>query len=234
VGNRASEVTTPCFAVRDGYAVYRGPIGADGPGHRHAAFQIAIAIRGEVTMIDSTDTRHQGTALLVPPMTGHRILAHDALLTYFVDPHCAFADRLRVRGSGVMVAPDLSGLSEDDIGPGGGGPSGGLDPRLVDALQLIQTGTIALSDVAAAVGLSPQRLRSMARRDLGIPLARWRIWSRLRRAMESIQGGATVAEAAVVAGFADQAHLTRQTREMVGMTPAAVLPVLQNSYLRAT
>ena len=223
------------FAVRDGYAVYRGPVGADGPGHRHAAFQIAIALNGQAAMIDSSGITHQGAALLVPPMVPHRIKAHPELLTYFIDPHCAFADRLRRRGgSGVTVAADLSGLAERDIGQGGGGPSSGLDPRLVDALQLIDSDAVALSDVAVAVGLSPPRLRAMARHELGIPLARWRIWSRLRRAAEAVQAGASVAEAAAAAGFSDQAHLTRQMREMVGLTPAAMMPVLRNGYLRAT
>lgn len=224
----------PMFAVRDGYAVYRGPVGADGPGHRHAAFQIAIAPEGEVTMVDSSGIRHCGSALLVPPMVPHRILAHAALLTYFVDPHCAFADRLRARGADLTVAPELHALSEDEIGSHGGGPSPTLDPRLVDALYLIQQNAMALSDVAVAVGLSPQRLRAMARGELGIPLARWRIWSRLRRAAEALQAGSSVVEAADAAGFADQAHLTRQMREMMGLTPAVVLPVLRGSYLRAT
>jgi AraC-like DNA-binding protein len=234
-GVPAQMYPTPSFAVRDGYAVYRGPVGADGPGHRHAAFQIVIAGHGEVAMVDSSGTRHQGAALLVPPMVPHRILSHAQLLTYFIDPHCAFADRLRRdSGSGLTVAPSLCELRESDIGPDGGGPSRALDPRLVDALQLIQADTITLPDVAAAVGLSPQRLRSLARRELGIPLTRWRIWSRLRRAVDAVQSGASVADAALAAGFADQAHLTRQMREMVGLTPAAVLPALRGTYLRAT
>lgn len=224
----------PMFAVRDGYAVYRGPVGADGPGHRHAAFQVAIAPEGEVTMVDSSGIEHRGSALLVPPMVPHRILAHASLLTYFVDPHCAFADRLRARAAGLTVAPELHALSEDDIGSHGGGPSPTLDPRLVDALFLIQQNTITLSDVAVTVGLSPQRLRAMARGELGIPLARWRIWSRLRRAAEALQAGSSVVEAAGAAGFADQAHLTRQMREMMGLTPAVVLPALRGGYLRAT
>ena len=186
-------------------------------------------------MLDASGTRYQGAALLVPPMVPHRIVPHAELLTYFIDPHCVFAERLRRRSAGrLTVAPDLCEVSADEIGPDGGGPWRGLDPRLVDALRLIQTGNVALADVAVTVGLSPQRLRSMARSELGIPLTRWRIWSRLRRAAEAVQAGASVADAASVAGFADQAHLTRQMREMMGLTPAVVLPVLRRAYLRAT
>lgn len=38
-----------------------------------------------------------------------------------------------------------------------------------------------MPDAAAQVGLSPQRLRALARQQLGMPLSRWRV--RLSRAM---------------------------------------------------
>jgi len=52
-----------------------------------------------------------------------------------------------------------------------------------------------------------------------------RVWCR---------AGQLPADAAITAGFADQAHLTRRMREMVGLTPAAVLPVLRDHSRRAT
>ena len=67
-----------------------------------------------------------------------------------------------------------------------------------------------------------------------MPLARWRVWTRLRRAAESLQSGRSLADAAIAAGFADQAHLTRQMREMMGLTPAALLPIVRPHSLRAT
>jgi methylphosphotriester-DNA--protein-cysteine methyltransferase len=67
-----------------------------------------------------------------------------------------------------------------------------------------------------------------------MPLARWRVWTRLRRAAEALRACESLADAAITAGFADQAHLTRQMREMMGLTPAVVLPVLRGHSLRAT
>ena len=97
-----------------------------------------------------------------------------------------------------------------------------------------QTATIPLPSLAVDVGLSPQRLRALARQQLGMPLARWRVWTRLRRAAEALQRGQSLADAAVAAGFADQAHLNRQMREMMGLTPAALLPIVRSHSLRAT
>ena len=102
------------------------------------------------------------------------------------------------------------------------------------ALNTLADSDIPLPSLAATVGLSPQRLRALARQQLGMPLARWRVWSRLRRAAEALQGGQSLADAAITAGFADQAHLTRQMREMMGLTPAALLPILSRHSLRAT
>lgn len=216
----------PQFVIRDGYARYRGPV-ADGTAHRHGAFQIAIAVHGEVAMRDAAGACHRATALVVSPMTQHQILATTEVLTYFVEPQCAFADRLRDR-HGITSAADLRGLREEDIAPAAARASGTLDPRLVAAMDATETDRrLPMPDIALQVGLSPQRLRALALQQLGMPLARWRVWARLRRAAEALRDGQPLAEAAVTAGFADQAHLSRWMREMMGMTPSAVLPALR-------
>ncbi|MEW2167926.1 AraC family transcriptional regulator [Streptomyces sp. NPDC007084] len=219
------------FGVGAGYAVYRGP-SVDGSVHRHAAFQIAIAAgpgeTGEVAMVDSGGLQHRAPALLVPPMLRHRLLRTQDLLVFFVDPHCAFADRLRERrGTGITAAPELRGLAEDDVRPAGARPSDELDPRLLAAMDIVSRQDLPMPELAAAVGLSPQRLRALARAQLGLPLVRWRLWLRLRRAAEALREGCPPAEAAVLGGFADQAHFTREMGEMIGLTPAAVAPVVR-------
>lgn len=225
----------PRFVISDGYAKYRGPTAGGGPLHRHAAFQIAIAVEGEVAMVDTDGLRHQGEALVVAPLAGHRILAAADLLIYYIEPHCVFADSLRQRhGSGVTVAPELRGLRDEHIGPAELRASKDLDPRLVEALNILGANSIPIPAVAARVGLSAQRLRALARSQLGMPLTRWRVWSRLRRAAEALQRGHSLTDAAVLAGFADQAHLTRQMREMMGLTPAVVLPILRDQSFPAT
>ena len=217
--------------IRDGYARYQGPV-AGATRHRHAAYQVAIG--ADVAMLDDAGTLHHGPALVVPPMTWHRLLASDDLLTYFVEPQCAFADQLR-RYDGITVVDRLDGLQ--DLDAAAAQPAAGFDPRLVAAMELTLTEwQLSMPELAARVGLSPQRLRAVARETLGMPLARWRVWARLRRAAEAIVAGRPLADAAVTAGFADQAHLSRWMREMMGLTPAEVLPALRGapSVPRAT
>lgn len=211
------------FVIRDGYARYEGPVGS-GTRHRHAAFQLAIG--AEVAMIDDAGAYHRGPALVVPPMTWHRLLAADEVLIYFIEPQSAFADRLRAY-DGITVVEAVDGL--EDLDATAARASAGFDPRLVEAMELTLTEWhLSMPELADRVGLSPQRLRAVAHEALGMPLARWRVWARLRRAAEALAAGQPLADAAVTAGFADQAHLSRWMREMMGLTPTEVLPALRS------
>lgn len=221
----------PFFEIGDGFAMYRGPIGA-GSLHRHAAFQITAGSEHDVTVLDGCGQSHRAATLIIAPIVEHCLQPSGCVTTYFVEPHCTFADGLRRRhGAGVVAAPNFS----VDVIPGRCmTPSPELDSRLAEALALLNDHSVSLLVVAERVGLSAPRLRALARHQLGMPLTRWRMWTRLRRAALALQAGQALAQAAVTAGFADQAHLTRQMREMMGMTPAAVLPLLRHHSLEAT
>ncbi|MFJ8013683.1 helix-turn-helix domain-containing protein [Streptomyces sp. NPDC096339] len=217
------------FAIGAGYAFYEGPT-TDNSTHRHAAFQLAVAPRGELTMVDAAGVRHRGTVLAVPPMVAHRMVPAPYQRTFFVEPHCAFADRLReLCGSGISAVPELRGLSERDLLGSGARPSSRLDGRLLSALNAPAAEGLTMPELAARVGLSPQRLRALARQQLGMTLARRRIWHRLARTAGALRAGRSPAEAAVLGGFADQAHFTRQMREMIGITPTALVAMLRAS-----
>ncbi|MGY4394055.1 AraC-like DNA-binding protein [Streptomyces sp. TE12347] len=231
VGPGVGRELGPRFGVEEGYAWYRGE-SHGGSVHRHAAFQLVLAPRGEAALAGADGTVVRGTALLVPPMTAHRMVAAGELLTLFVEPHSALADRLRGRcgsGSDILAVPELGLLDEAELGRAAALPSAGLDPRLLAAAALLEglEEPVPMDVVAARVGLSPQRLRALARQQLGIPLARRRIWSKLRRSAQALEEGRSPADAAAAGGFADQAHLTHRMREMIGMTPAAVLRALR-------
>jgi AraC-like DNA-binding protein len=45
-------------------------------------------------------------------------------------------------------------------------------------------------------------------------------WKRVRRAVAAVEKGANLSAAAVAAGFADSAHLSRVFRAQFGMTPS--------------
>lgn len=223
------------FLIGKGYALFEGSSG-DNALHRHAAFQVAIALKGEVAISDGARL-HTGVVLVVPPLLRHQMQPIGWLRNYFVEPHCRFADLLREGcGSGVTAMPQLRELGEDEVRSLGASASLSIDPRLQGVMDaLSQPGDERpMPELAREAGLSPQRLRALAQEQLGMPLARWRIWQRFGLTAKAVAGGSSLADAALAAGFADQAHLSRQMREMFGVPPSQLLPLLRSQGLSAT
>lgn len=79
---------------------------------------------------------------------------------------------------------------------------------------------LSLERLAAVAGLSPSRFMHVFTRSVGMPLRRYILWLRLRRAACALAAGASVTHAAHSAGFSDAAHMTRTFRRMLGTTPA--------------
>ena len=96
-----------------------------------------------------------------------------------------------------------------------------IDPRLALAVGALcgQPGAVRVAEAAQLGELSVSRLRSLAREQLGVPLSTWLLWRKLERAIHALSRGASQAQAAIDGGFADQAHLSRTTRRMFGVTP---------------
>ena len=105
-----------------------------------------------------------------------------------------------------------------------------LDERLQRALAVLDSTRSpgAIGRAAASAGLSPSRLRALAQVQLEVPLARWGMLCRLQRASRALSRGASLAEAATDAGFADQAQLTRHMRRSFGITPATVAALVRD------
>ncbi|PAZ12300.1 AraC family transcriptional regulator [Streptomyces sp. SA15] len=78
----------------------------------------------------------------------------------------------------------------------------------------------SLADLAADLGLSRYQLLRAFRTTMGIPPYAWLAQYRVNRARGLLESGLRPAEVAGLVGFADQAHLTRWFRRVLGVTPA--------------
>ncbi len=81
----------------------------------------------------------------------------------------------------------------------------------------------------AETGLDRYELARQFRLLLGTSPHRYLIMRRLERAKRSMATGDGLADAAVDAGFADQAHFTRHFRKAFGMTPGRWLALRKNA-----
>ena len=102
-----------------------------------------------------------------------------------------------------------------------------LDWRVRQAMRRIEASLDApptLQELALDAGISGSRLRHRFREQIGLPISRYVLWMRLRKALVRALEGATMARAAQEAGFADAAHFTRTCRRMFGLPPTAFTP----------
>jgi len=133
--------------------------------------------------------------------------------------------------SSSLLTAALGRLLTRHATPGRAMPGQATQPRAVTAPAAVATvrevlaGQIAdppnLADLAAATGLSQFALLRAFRAATGLPPHAYLTQLRVRRARTLLDGGLPAGEVAALTGFADQAHLTRQFKRVLGVPPAA-------------
>lgn len=88
-----------------------------------------------------------------------------------------------------------------------------------DYFEAHYDGPVRLSDVSQASGLSPFHLVRVFRQATGLTPHAYLDQLRVRHARELLRSGAAPADVALRTGYADQSHLTRHFRRLVGVTP---------------
>ncbi|MGW7006922.1 helix-turn-helix domain-containing protein [Streptomyces sp. NPDC054933] len=104
-----------------------------------------------------------------------------------------------------------------DSVPGAGQIARAVRDRLADELLTPPS----LAELATGFGLSRYQLLRIFRDTMGMPPYAWLAQHRVARARTLLEAGLRPAEVAGLVGFADQAHLTRWFRRVLGVTPAA-------------
>ncbi|MEE3755458.1 AraC family transcriptional regulator [Mycobacterium intracellulare] len=225
--------------LRLGVLAFSGSIGPT-DAHAHHAVQVITATT-PVTVLDGRGARHRGTKVVVPADAPHRIEvgAHEGTVI-FLEPESApgRSAHLRAQRSGWAIAPTLASTRRralaavvdelvESLAPGiAEGVVASLHPAVEHALRLlpdlVAAGPVTGTETAARVGISASRLTHLFTEQVGIPLRRYVLWTRLRIAIIRVQAGDDLTGAAHGAGFADSAHLTRTTREMFGLPPSVL------------
>lgn len=225
--------------LRPGVLAFTGSIGTT-DAHAHHAVQIITATTA-LTVLDEHGTRHTGTKVVVPADAPHRIeVGAEEGTVVFLDPESVpgrSANRPAVR-SGWAVTPALARTQRRPLAtvvdelvahltPAPAAEAvAPRHPAVVRALEvlpgLVAAGPVSGTGLAARVGLSVSRLTHLFTDQVGIPLRRYVLRSRLRIAISRVQAGDDLTGAAHSAGFADSAHLTRTTRDMFGLPPSVL------------
>ena len=96
------------------------------------------------------------------------------------------------------------------------------DSRIVDALHFLRDAPDAYGSIealAARAHLSPSRFAHLFKEQVGVPVRRYVLWQKMRRALDLAIAGDSLTTAALSAGFADSAHLSRTVRAILGVAP---------------
>src|SRR5579863_2677034 len=130
--------------------------------------------------------------------------------------------------SSSLLRAALAGLLRAHARPGGRPRAGRgplRSPAAVRSVRDLLADRLAeppsLDDLARQLGMSPFALVRAFRAETGLPPHAYVNHLRVRLARRLLDGGVAPADVAAAAGFADQAHLTRHFKRVVGVPPRA-------------
>jgi AraC-like DNA-binding protein len=236
--------------------LYLGPAFGLTP-HRNATAVLAVGVDAPLEVADdpadqTTDYRAARSVLILPNSLHHLRIERGRMAFLYVDPlgrdlraliarmmnpapRAAFD--LREEAAVIAVMTDLA---EDRLGARDGcaslgellGIGGNAKPnaRIAAALRQMRDEpqrAHRLTTLAARAGLSPSRFLHLFKAETGVPLRRYRIWSRMGAAVRAGSEGASLTEAAHAAGFASSAHFSSAFRDMFGMMPSDLAKALR-------
>lgn len=93
--------------------------------------------------------------------------------------------------------------------------------RAVPPIGRAIRGATSVAEAAGRAGLTPRQLQRQFAREIGMPPRAYLRLLRLQSAMAAIQSGSELlADTAAHQGYADQAHMARDFRQLGGLTPS--------------
>jgi len=222
--------------------------GGETPYHSHNAFKLVLSLEDRSICVDGPRGCEQGEVVMVRANQNHRVRTFGATVAVlFVEPEgpvgraLSAIDRrggrwptvtdghregLRLLVDRAAPAPAFEAAYQgllDTLASSAPPVAAPLDRRVRATLHLLraaETEGARTADLARRVDLSASRLAHLVQTELGLSVARYRRWRRLRKAAELIALGAAITDTAHESGFADGAHLSRTFVEMLGITPS--------------
>lgn len=206
--------------------------GACLPMHRHADAYAALVLDGSYDefSFDGRFSCRAGDVVLHPRTHAHgNAFPERSARVVSIPLPAELAD---ARGFGVFAASDLDAilhLAEEDPTRAGlaliedsGDRAALAPPDWVTAFVADILGGHSVAATARKFRMSPEHASRTCRAWFGLPPMALRRESRIRAAIAALRDGVCASEAAQIAGFADQPHMTRVLRAQTGQTPGRI------------
>ncbi|MET0412934.1 MAG: helix-turn-helix domain-containing protein [Polyangiaceae bacterium] len=211
--------------------------------HAHYAWKIHVGIDAPVWLecaSGAVPVSAGARVVVVPPGVAHSTGAAGWSCAVFVQPGMhgsgwsATSDAFALGGKGARrlldacrhfdldARADTAAFIQELAGPVLSSlASPAVDRRVQSALvRLRSDADVPLDELARDARVSSGRLSRLVTQATGMRLRQHVLWARLLGMLSSRQEHGTIAAAALTAGFADHAHLTRTCREFLGRTPS--------------
>ncbi|WP_197076625.1 AraC family transcriptional regulator [Hymenobacter terrenus] len=101
-----------------------------------------------------------------------------------------------------------------------------IDPRVAAVIGYIKgevEAELSMRVLTQRADLSESRLAHLFKAQMGMPIRKYIIWVRIKRALQAVSNGRSLTEAAYEGGFADGAHFSHTFSAMFGAAPSVVL-----------
>ncbi len=210
----------------------RGSISIIPPGEVHAPSQqtavdapasFMMAYMHETVigdLVSELSARTRGT-----PSFGLGVIANDTRLSHlFARAHRSSFDAEPLVRDGEWLG-FLTRLVMRHADSGSRTPRSHREPRAVGTALAFLRGhardRITLTELASIASITPVRLCRAFARHLGLPPHAYQLRMRIDEAKQLLLKGYSVADVAAVTGFADQSHLGRHFKRIVGAAPSA-------------
>lgn len=238
--------------IGNGIALYLGHTG-NNDIHAHCAIQIALSYEALITVTNKDCRQVTAPGIVIPANTPHSVCVDDQKKIAFIyfEPHseCGRALMAQYPFDGCItyqLAHGVVGACINELDVIENGIRSGncdtnaimslltcvnakprtLDDRVQKTMDYIQNHLQdlgSLESLAAMMEISPRYLRRLFEQQVGMSLQRFRLWTKMRTALDCIAAGASFTEAAYAASFTDSAHFSRTFRDMFGIAPSTAI-----------
>ncbi len=214
--------------------------------HSHQALQITLSGDQKELKCETELGTIIGEGILIPPLISHKFsLGTQDVVLVLIDDETSVAEFFKNSHATEIDTGDISAFREEiqEVVESGSGslflrkiaertkilkvqcPTA-LDGRIQKLVNDIKSNRDFLPsalEAASICSISESRLMHLFKEEMGIPFRKYLSWVKLKRALESIQAGSSLTEAAHYGGFSDSAHFSRFFTSHFGINPSEIL-----------
>jgi|APTNR8051073442_1049403.scaffolds.fasta_scaffold00211_19 AraC-like DNA-binding protein len=203
--------------------------------HAHPALEVVIAHEGRFSLATPNARLNNLYMAVVKPNEPHAFLGSDAYCEFiFIEPgrhvFTRIAQALHKPLTGITALSPADGVPispESLLAWSKEKPANTCDDRVLYCMHIIRAhssqSALTLAALASKVYLSPSRLSHLFSREMGVPIQRYILWTKLKQSVDYIvHRQMSLSQAAHAAGFYDMAHFSRCFKEMMGVAPSKV------------